>query len=93
MVAFFQVLLSKITNLCREICQPLGVSVVANQRVCEPEIIDTFARNGILCVDRLGRDGRDALTRVSGATTVCSLGRGKFVQGYYRVTRLVKGLS
>ena len=73
----FQVLISRITRLCREICQPLGVTVVANQRVCDPEVVAAFAESGVLCVDRLGRDGREALIRVSGATTVCSLGRGQ----------------
>ena len=51
--------------------------MVANQRVCDPEVVAAFAENGVLCVDRLGRDGREALIRVSGATTVCSLGRGQ----------------
>ena len=73
----FQALLSRITRLCRETCQPHGVTVVANQRVCDPEVAAAFARNGVFCVDRLGRDGREALIRVSGATTVCSLGRGQ----------------
>ena len=68
---------ASLSRVCRETCQPLGVTVVANQRVCDPEVVAAFAENGVLCVDRLGRDGREALIRVSGATTVCSLGRGQ----------------